>query len=269
MKVLLRSYNGKYYVWKDATYKNDHFIVNYPGYGDLGVNETDIIAVKDDNRSGSVSCSHCGTVIKNDPVAIEAHFAEQEAKKDCFQCPSLRRDRVRTTNVKLARNDYDDNFEVVETYTADLRCAQTYWKRPQIDTDEAKKICVHYRCRNSGVREIKDTFTKYPGLFDKHVTVDVLNAKKCAFDGCIDGFFEYDLKCRNTVKACVNKIGIVDHFIIKARNHRYIAYYSAKYDKLFFHDGIYNEDMPYDVTETKYKQAKDKIAALYKEEESK
>jgi hypothetical protein len=270
MKVLLRNDGSKYYVWKDATYKNGHFIVNFPGYGDLGCNETEIIAVKDDNRSDSVSCSHCGAIIKNDPVAIEAHFAEQEAKKDCFKCPSLRRDKVKTTKVEFSKDIYDV-FEVTETYKADLRCGQAYWNRPQIDTNDAKKVCVHYRCRNSGVQKIEDTFTKYPDLFDKHVTVDVLNEKKCAFDGRMDNFFEYDLKCRNTVKACVNEVGIVDHFIIKVRNHRYIAYYSAKYDKLFFsaNGRDYEETMPYSMTENKYNQAKEKIAALYKEEESK
>lgn len=270
MQVLLRNYDGKYYVWRDANYKNNRFIVDYPIFGELAVNETEIIAIKDDNRSNSVVCAHCGTIIKNDPESIEAHFVEQEAKKDCFKCPSLRRSKVKTKQVEFTKNDYDV-FEVTETYNADLRCGQSYWSSPQIDTDAAKKVCVHYRCRNNGVRKIEDIFTKYPNLFDKHITVDVLNAKKYAYDGYVNNFFEYDLKCRNTVKACVNELGIVDHFIIKARTHRYYAYYSAKYDKLFFSNNgrDYDENMPYSVTETKYNQAKEKISALYKEEESK
>lgn len=270
MQALFRNFDNKYYVWKDVVYQDGAFRVEYPGYGLLSVDQTEIIAIKNDNRSGMAVCMHCGAMIKNDPESIEAHFVEQEAKKDCFKCPSLRKDMVKVINAEFSKND-EDVFEIVETYKADLRCGQAYWNRPQIDTEATKKICIHYRCRQRGVQKFEDIFTKYPDLFDKHITVDVLNAKKCTYDGHIDNWFEYDLKCRNTVKACANELGIVDHFIIKVRNHRYVAFYSAKYDKLFFSTNgrDYEETMPYSMTENKYNQAKEKISALYKEEESK
>lgn len=272
MKILIRKYDDQqYYVWKDASYKSNKFYVDYEGYGECSINRTNILAIKDDNRSEYVICHHCGTMIHNDPESIEAHFVEMEANKDCFQCSSLRKHRVKTSKAEVVEN-IDGEFNVVETYKADLRCGQSYWNPPQINSEEAKNYCVHYRCRRVGVKPIEDIFTKYPGLFDKYVSVDVLQEKKCAYDGYFDGFFEYDLKHRNTIKACVNELGIINHFIIKVRSHKYIAFYSAKYDKLFFATSNrrdYDESMPYYMTDNQYNKAKEKISALYKEEESK
>jgi hypothetical protein len=208
-------------------------------------------------------------MIKDDPESIEAHFAAQEAKRDCFKCPSLRKSRVQSISAEMIE-DKDGRFRVVETYNADLRCNQSYWNSPTITSEEAKSICVHYRCRRYGVSPIKDVFTQYPNLFDKYITVDVLKEKKFAPDECNmpGGYFEYDMKLRNTLKACVNKLGIVDHFVIKHRSYKFNVCYSAKYDKLFFYDrrGKYSEELPEIISETKYNQIKAKISALYKEE---
>jgi hypothetical protein len=264
MKILLREYCGKYYVWKDATYNHGSFVCN----GEI-MRATNILAVKDDNRSNYVVCQHCETVIENTPEAIEAHFAEQEAKRDCFKCSSLRKHNIASKSATFTRIT-NGTFSIQELYTADLKCGQMWFGSPAIDTDDAKKICIHYRCRRSGVKPIQDIFTKYPDPFDKHITADALNAKKFAYESSVSGYFEYDLKCRNTVKACVNELGIVDHFIIKHRSCVFTAYYSAKYDKLFFAAGRdYEENCPGVISDAKYEQARAKIAALYKEEESK
>jgi hypothetical protein len=267
MKILLRKYDGKYYVWKDAIYKKDRFYVVDDYHGHVEVNLWHIIAIKDDNRKDFVVCSRCGEMIKNDPASIEAHYAAREAQRNCFNCPSLKKSINKSLGANFAKND-DGTYNVNETYNAYLRCGRQWYNSPTIDSKEAKKICTFYECRNGGVRPIEDIFTQYPGLFDKHVSVDVLNDKKFPYECMKTGYFEYDLKCRNTVKACVNEIGIVDHFIVKVRHHSYITFYSAKYDKLFFClDGRnYTDLMPYDMSETKYNQAKAKISTLYKEE---
>lgn len=262
MKILLRRWDEKYYVWKDAEYNNGRFCVE-----DISVYDTNILAVKDDDRKDSVICNHCGKVIKNDPESIEAHFAEQEANRDCFKCSSLRKYGYESEQATFERSA-DGRYIVKETYKADLKCGQSWYNGPKIDTEDAKKVCIFYKCRNAGVVPIKDIFTQYPDPFNKSITVDLLREKK--FDQCdrIYGFFEYDLKCRNTVKACVNELGIVDHFVIKHRSSRYMAYYSAKYDKLFFtlNGRDYDDEMPSGMSQAKYDQALAKISALYKEE---
>jgi len=269
MKILLRNWDGKYYVWMDAKYKNNKFYIDHSLYGELCMDETDILAVKDDNRAGSVICSYCGAVIKDDPESIEAHFAAEEAKRDCFKCGDMRRGKIVTTKVEYDKNQNND-YVVTETYVAKLTCGRQWYNSTSIDSEAAKSICKFYRCRNSGVKKIKDIFTEYPDPFDKHATVDVLSEKGIVCEGKRNDFFEYDLKVRNTVKAYVNELGIIDHFCIKVRNHRYKAYYSAKYDKLFFNfNSTYAEDMPHDMSESKYSAAKAKIAALYKEEKGK
>lgn len=272
MKVLLRQLDEKkYYVWMDAVYENGRFRIVYEDGYKQNIADSDILAIKDDNRSEYVICNNCGTMIHNDPESIEAHFAEQEAQRNCFKCGSLKRSRIRSVSAEIANNS-DGTLKVTETYNAELRCGQSYWSSPMINTDAAKDICVYYRCRKRGVHPIEDIFTKYPDLFNKHITVDVLNAKKYLPDagGMSNGYFEYDMKLRNTLKACVNKLGIVDHFVVKCRSYKYNVYYSAKYDKLFFADyRAYSEHLPDCMSEAKYNQIHAKISALYKEEESK
>lgn len=263
MKILLRKFENKYYVWKDAVYKDGHFHVD-----DINFYNTDILAVKDDNRKDYVRCVNCGELVKNDPESIEAHFAAQEAQRDCFKCRSLRKYSYNNITADVVENK-NGTLVIHETYEATLKCGQAWYNLPSITSDDAKKICIHYRCRNMGVAPINDIFMQYPDMFDKYITVDVLNANKFDYSEYRFGYFEYDLKCRNSVKAYVNELGIVDHFVIKYRNYRYVAYYSAKYDMLFFYEnGNYSTRMPNYISETKYNQAKAKISALYKEEKT-
>lgn len=272
MKVLLRQLSdSQYYVWMDAVYENGRFRIVYENGHKQNIADTDILAIKDDNRSEYVVCNNCGIMIHNDPESIEAHFAEQESQRNCFKCGSLRRNYIQSVYAEMENNP-DGTIRVTETYNAELRCGQSYWNSPMVNTDAAKDICVYYRCRKRGVHPIEDIFTKYPNLFDKHITVDVLNANKYLpdADGMRNGYFEYDMKLRSTLKACVNKLGIVDHFVVKCRSYKYNVYYSAKYDKLFFADyTTYSEHMPNYMSEAKYNQIHAKISALYKEEESK
>lgn len=269
MKILVRQLQGTNYVWKDATYVGGEFRIGSED-DSFAINQTNILAVQDDNRKDYVMCQHCGAIIKNTPEDIEAHFKATEDKRNCFECRSLRKYVDKSLSAELEANE-DGTYTVKESYVAKLRCGNAYWNEPDIGSPKAKEICDFYRCRRHGVRPIKDIFTEYPAPFDKQITVDVLNAKKFDYDGFINCHFEYDLKCRNTVKACVNELGIVDHFIIKHRNSRWTAYYSDKYDMLFFTDNgrDYRLERPSEISQAKYEQAKAKIASLYKEEGNK
>jgi hypothetical protein len=262
MKILLRKYDNEYYVWKDAVYKEGNFFID-----DCLIYQTNILAIKDDNRKDSVICAYCGKVIKNDPEEIEKHFTEQEAQRDCFKCTYLRKQNFDSKEATFTKTE-NGKFVVKETYHADLKCGVSWYGYPPIDSNDAKRICIFYKCRNAGVMPIKDIFTQYDDPFNKNITVDLLQEKKFVAESYANGFFEYDLKCRNTIKACVNELGIVDHFIIKHRGYKFMTYYSAKYDKLFFSENRrdYQEDIPSGMSQAKYDQAKAKISALYKEE---
>ena len=264
MKVLLRKYNNQYYVWMKALWSNGkYYVIN--GDSKFEVGSANILAVEDDERVGYVVCQSCDTIVKNDPESIEAHYAEQEAKRDCLSCRHVRASNIKqNTQVKYIKND-DGTYHITQTFDANLNCHAGYWG-VDIDNKDSKKICVYYACRRNGMAKINDPFIKYPGLFEKQITVDLLTSKKYTKEGYAYGHFEYDLKCRGTLKACVNELGIVDHFVLTYRGYSYDLYYSEKYDKLFYNKySQYNEGTPWGIPDAKMNQVKEKIAALYKE----
>lgn len=265
MKVLLRMWYGKYYVWKKAVW-NDYryYTVDDDGELDEEILQTNIIAIENDTRIGHVVCLNCGKIIKNDPESIEAHYAEEEAKKDCLKCNYLQAYN-KVVNDATCEKTVDGRHLVTQTFIAELKCKIHYWATP-IDSEEVQKICIYTRCRRNGVAPINDMFVKYPGLFEKFVTVDTLINKKFEKEEYRRGFFVYDMKCRGNLKACVNEMGVIDHFKLHYRSSVYRLYYSEKYDLLFIDNGRdYVEEKPWGVPDKKMEQIKEKIAALYKE----
>lgn len=260
MEALLRRFNDNYYVWKNVTWQNGRYYVD----GTL-ISQTSILAIKDDNRGKYVQCMHCGAIINDDPECIERHFAEQEANKNCFECGSLRVNNKRNLLIVYEKND-DGTYHQTATSDVNLCCSQT-WPSHNIDTIDVNRFCVYYRCRKSGVMPISDVFMKYPGPFEKQLTVDFLKEKGFAYEEYTNGYFEYDLKMRGTLKAYVNELGVVDHFAIKGRWDKYTIYYSDKYDEIFYvQNGNYVVfDEQDDVSSSKHNSVKAKISALYKE----
>lgn len=262
MKVLLRKFGEDYYVWKEATYSKVEFAL---ADGSSKINQINILAIRNDNRKDFVKCAHCGEIIHNDPESIEAHFAAQEAKRDCFHCSELSYSNIGNIDVQYVKND-DETYKRTAMDQVKLYCGKYSWDRSPIDSPAANTACKYTQCRRKGVREISDIFTKYPDLFDKQATVDALNEKNSSYDGYERGFFVYDLNCHNAVKAYVNSLGIINHFTISFRTNTMTAFYSAKYDKIFFENWKgYSESAPYNISDTRYNQAKAKISALYKE----
>ena len=262
MEVLLRKFGEDYYVWKEANYSKGEFVF---ADGDSKINQTSIIAIRNDSRKDFVECAHCGEIIHNDPESIEAHFAAQEAKRDCFHCSELSYSNIGNIDAQYVKND-DETYTRAATDKVKLYCGKYSWSRSPIDSPVADTTCKYRQCRRKGVREISDVFVKYPDLFDKQATADTLNEKNSSYKGYGCGFFVYDLNCHNAVKAYVNPLGIIDHFTISFRTNTMTAFYSAKYDKIFFENWKeYSEDAPYNISDTRYNQAKAKISALYKE----
>lgn len=261
MKILLRNYNGNRYVWKDAKWDGIYKLLDT----NEGFYETRILAVQDDDRAGYVKCANCGELVKNDPESIEQHYAKLEAKKDCLNCDKLVVYGDRYGNTRSVEDTGAGYYKVAETYVTRLGCKMGYYTE-DIHSSSAKRNCKYAKCRRFGVKEICDAFVKYPGLFEKQITVDMLTSKKYAFDKTMDGFHRYDLKMYDTVKACVNDLGIVDHFIVVSKGWAYKFYYSDKYKKLFFEDyNSYNENVTDWITQSKADKIIEKLSKLYEE----
>lgn len=258
MKILLRKHGDKYYVWKDATYENGEYYVD--GQQVVQVN---ILAIKGNERTKYVQCMSCGEIMVDDPAVIEKHFADKEAKKDCSKCHNRRYSGQTNANVQMKLNE-DGTYHVTTVFDARVFCGNS-WPNKDIHHPSITDSCIFYRCRRAGVKEVSDIFMKNPSLFDKHITVDFLRSKGFVYDR-YNGSFLYDLKLRGTLKACVNEVGIVDHFLIAYKYRSYKVYYSEKYDQLFYEDGgKYVTYVPNGVSQAKHDAVKAKITALYKE----
>lgn len=269
MKILLRRWNGKYYVWKNAEYKNDNYYI-CENDTEIRVKQTNILSIAEDNRANFVVCATCGAIVKNDPESIEAHYAEREAMKDCLKCTDMSPyGDEKNLTIKYTKND-DETYHAEKVYDTALGCGYQKWGYDNINSEKAKAGCKYYQCRKNGVHKIDDIFVKYPGIFNKQITIDLLakhGFKETQSDSSRQQWY-IDLGLRgNTLHAVVNELGIVEYFKISHRYDRYVAYYSEKYDKLFFEYGEkYIDSIPDAISQYKYNSAKKIIAALYKED---
>lgn len=262
MNILLRYCNGKHYVWKPAKWEDGRYKL-------VDTNETiyhtSIMAVTEDSRIGYVVCNHCGKLVKNDPESIEQHYRELESKKDCMKCEKLVPCGNKINIDREITDNLDGTYSITEKYITNLGCKVSYYTE-RLGSVNANRNCVYSRCRRAGVVQINDIFVKYPGLFEKNITVDMLNANKYPYEKYNDGYYEYDLKMRGTVKACVNSMGIVDHFVVTSRGWRNIFYYSDKYKKIVFADWYsYDERVDNYITRAKESKIIEKISKLYEE----
>ena len=268
MEILLRRFDDKYYVWKPAIWNRNKFDIELSGGFIFTPSYTDILAVRDDNRNNHVVCAGCGELIENNPESIERHFAEREAQKDCLQCRHLTTyGSPRDKSVAYTANG-DGTYHMVVHSNVDLGFKKTFWTT-NIHSADAHANCIFNKCRRDGVKPIEDVFIKYPDLFEKQITVDLLNAKKYPYERARNGYFEYDMKCRGTVKACVNELGIVDHFRVLNRGWGYNLYYSNLHNKLFYNDnGKYNENVLDVMTDAKRELLLEKFSKLFEEAET-
>lgn len=266
MEILLRKLDDKSYVWTEAQWKDGKYYIDDDIFGPCAVEQVNILAVKNDERVNSVQCAYCGAIIENSPEAIEKHYAEQEAKKDCIHCSKMRINGDKMNVIVGFVANGDGTYKRTETSDVNLGCRIDYWTE-DINSASAKRNCIYAQCRRKGVRTINDVFVKYPNLFDKFITVDLLESKKYQREEYANGRWRYDLKLRGTLKACVNEFGIVDYFLLTTRDFTYTLYYSPKYNKLFTQNwGRYHEDMSGVMSASKEQQILSKLSKLFEEE---
>ena len=263
MRILLRNYGGNEYVWKDATYKDCQYFITENNQS-IRIDEIKIAAIDGQAGQGYVVCNCCGELIENNPTAIDAHYNKRERERDCTSCDHLAysRDKKRIERTLVAIGD--GKYRIKDEIIAELMCGASGWQNIRLTSPEIKRVCVYYKCRRSGVRAPSDIFSQYPGVFDTMITADVLTAKKFKFENHNGNYFIYDMKSRGTIKACVNKSGVVECFIVSSNGTRVKYFYSEKYDKMFYVNGnTYVEGKPYWFREVKFDEAHKKIKALY------
>lgn len=263
MNILIRKYDGKYYVKKEAILNSDgQYLLTKTGEF---ISQTNILAVYDDARIGYVQCSYCGELVRNDPESIEAHYNSREASRNCLECERLAIYGDVKDHVKNYVHNGDGTYNATETYVTRLGCRMTYLKE-DIHSTNAVKNCKYFRCRKSGMLPIDDIFVQYPNPFVKQITADMLARKNYELEGHHNGFYIYDMKLRGVLKACVNECGIVDHYLVSYKDDEWVVYYSDTYNRLFVsYYSKYKYNLNDFFSENRQTQVLSKIAQLYEE----
>lgn len=262
MRVLLRDYNGEQYVWKKAEMKN---VATFTVEDGGTVRQTNIVSISRDNRKKFVRCSACGEIIRNTPEAIKTHKDRSSTSATCFGCPYMKEKNSKQLSAKYTLQE-DGSYIVNAKKSTKLTCGKS-WVYCDINSQEARDVCRWKQCATAEMLPLNDVFTKYPGAFDDMITVDKVldNGFTERFVSISEGCVSYKLKARNNITAVVNKLNIVDKFIIDYRSYRYSIVYSKKYNKLFTdRNGAYIEcDHIWSIPDTTFEKIKAKIASLY------
>lgn len=258
MKILLRKFDDKEYVWKDATYYAQRFVVD----GNLIV-DTNIVSVLNDNRNKLIKCSVCGKSFKNGSEEWTQHITPVTDTSKCFKCSKLRSRHQSYSDTQYTPNE-DGTYTKTESSKVKLVCQDQYYTYNDINSKAARDGCVFNKCQNAKAIEFSDFFTQNPGAFD-----DIITANKVLDFGYKDlivygGEIKYQLKARNQIFACANKLNIIDHFDIYYRRERWHVYYSKKYNKLYSsRNNTYEVWNPYQIPESSMALILKKIAELY------
>lgn len=262
MKILLRNFGGNQYVWKTAKYHNDHFYVN----GEQ-VNETSIVSIVNDNRKNYVQCSSCGEVFKKGSAKFHEHRANAIKPETCFNCCHMTIDYMNSLH-RTFKRDEDGGYIQKSEDLVILRCANSgSWHDYDIESVEAINNCKKRQCANATEMEIEDFFTRYPGVFDDILTMDVLLDSGCNIPNIMGYGDSYDIEsCDNYILgAYINRLGIVDMFYAWYNGDKYWMYYSKKYDMLFkARRNKYVPIEPWDIPTGVLNEIKNKIAKFYR-----
>ncbi len=256
MEVLFREYHGKSLVWKEATYQNSNWIVDERNHC-----ETEIIAVRNDNRGEYVTCKNCGQTFRNGSQELHDHTHKEWTPAMCMDCKSLKV-FARSTLEQNLNQDVDGQWIRDTRESVDLLCRNNNYSFPRIESPAARQYCKHTGCNEDNITEIEDFFIKYPGAFDDMITVDRLLEMKCKRDG----ENKYKVRSKKGIYAFVNSHNIVSQFHVSARRYSWVFVYSKKYDKLFEFYGMSYEEFTghYALSVDEYHYIKEKIAELYR-----
>lgn len=231
MKILLREYDGKEYVWVTAKYNGEKFVVN-----DKTVDEWKIVSVINDNRKNYIKCSSCGKIFPKKGKQFSKHKAEAETDAPCMKCERLRINERSACIRKFVPCD-DGTYTMKQETHVDLMCRYSTWNSYNINSDYVKQLCKFRQCSTAYTMEIADTFTIWPGIFDHIITVDkILDHGYEAISYYDENMTDYLMDSRLGISVYINKLGIVDRFYISNRDEDRTVWYSKKYNLLFTND---------------------------------
>ena len=266
MRALLRFWNDESYTWQDVTYKKDGF---YCGISHL--NDTDIVALEDDNRNEMVRCSVCGELFTRDSEHWAEHITPVTDTSKCFTCKHLKADRLHKIGDVQYELQSDGTYKATACDSVILRCARSYsWNYPKIESQEARTKCEFNKCASATLKEITDIFTEHPDVFENIITVDKIIEVGYKERNLYSYNTKYRLKGKYSIWAIVNNLNIVDCFIVKYRNENWYVYYSHTQKKFYTKNHNYTKrckeyvvwDPTYMTFEAK-ENIKKKIASLY------
>lgn len=263
MKILLRNYNERPYVWVTAKYNRGSFYV----YGNE-ILQSNIVSIMNDNRKKYFQCSCCGQVFRKGDRRFATHKENAIKPETCFDCSHIYISDTNRSSTKYVMNK-DGSFSLVETMNADLRCDNTTsWHYPRIDSDDAICKCKKRQCADATESEISDFFTQYPGAFDDVLTIDrLLDENYDVYLGhrnCSRNDIIFNDNNHYVISAYINSIGIVEHFGVRFCGFNWLVYYSKKYDELFttfdhryqkWYDSVIGDDL--------IREIKNQIAKFY------
>lgn len=261
MKILVREFADKVYEWVEAEYNGTNFVID----GSI-VKETNIVSVDEDNRSNYVRCEVCGEMFEKGSPKIEEHKSKYSSYHGCFGCPYIRED-----NTKYLNSEYvlqvDGTFAAKKSYSTQLLCGASWYRTPPIISDDARRGCSFRGCINADMVPIEDIFMTHPGIFDDIITVDKIVDAGYKDANRYGDKTTYQLKGRNNIWAHVNKINIVDYFVLHYKNYTYTLFYSKKYNEFYVPsrgNKNYAKWTPAYVPEATVEYVKKIVASLYK-----
>lgn len=260
MEILMHRFKGEPYVWNKARFVDGKIMV-----GNIPVCEKDIVSIRNDDRKKYVCCSVCGTYFKKGSKKIEEHKEGYNDSRMCFGCKYLRQSlkKIQSQKYELLENG---NYISKTKSEVVLECYRNY-RHNIINSQEARENCIYNRCKNATMNNVTGFFLDKPGAFDSMITIDkIIEAgyKNASYDSWADCTY-YTLKGRNRIDAAVNKLNIVEGFVIRYGRESYSVCYSKKYDELYEKNinSTYRVWRPCYMTKETKDYIKNKIAALY------
>lgn len=256
MKILIRNTYNDWYAWKTAKYTKDGFVVD----GEI-VREDQIVSIQNDNRDKYVRCSHCTEIVHKDKIA--EHREKHKNSDGCLNCPHMSASWAGDSATKYTKGK-DGKYTMTVKKEVNLYCNAGFVNR-QIDSNEARETCWYSGCKDAVMLEISDIFTTHKGLFDdialENVLADVGYDKQGSYS---DGYWKhYRLNTNKEIYACVNNLGIIDHFDVNIAWDDYRVFYSKKFDKIYTSKNRkYVEGVPY-LTKEENEEIKNEIRKLY------
>ena len=223
--------------WRNATWDQQSQYLSVRG---SSVSSTQLVAIENDPRVKYLVCSKCGMIVRNTKKFIAEHAALAQSSKACLTCPVLK-----TTNVQQKVESYTKNADGTYTYNQKQKCelkcgnSRAFYS---IDATEARGVCRYRQCTADTLKPFDDVFIKYPDLFDEMATIDALSNEQWNLYYKNSTYTKFKHTGKYTLYAYINKLGILDRFVLEYRNGTYEFVYSAKYDKMFLIDyGCYEE----------------------------